>query len=164
MGSVLCWGVMVAPEETPCCVGPRVEPRVIRSERRNSFRNSESWVHSFLWEEQMWSQIMTKSFAPSSQRYILDPFFTRHKSAEHSDTKSSIFQTHKSGETSKMMISLDTVNDTTISICSGRLSQWLPNVRLYKTFQRKTKTKTKHSSLVLLTLEPFSVCCYFICL
>ncbi len=30
---------------------------------------------------------MTNSFTPSSPRYILDPFFTRHIPAEHSDTK-----------------------------------------------------------------------------
>lgn len=36
MVSVLCWGVMAAPEETPCCAGARVVPRVTRLERMNS--------------------------------------------------------------------------------------------------------------------------------
>ncbi len=55
-----------------------------------------SWVHSFLWEKWTWSQIMTNSFAPSPPRYILDPFFTRHISSEHSGTKMASFRhTHQ---------------------------------------------------------------------
>ncbi len=34
---------------------------------------------------------MTNSFTPSSPRYILDPFFTRHVSSEHFDTKITFF-------------------------------------------------------------------------
>lgn len=30
--SVLCWGVMAAPDETPCCAGARVVPKVTRWE------------------------------------------------------------------------------------------------------------------------------------
>ncbi len=52
----------------------------------------QSWVHSFLWEKWMWSQIMNNSFTSSSPRYILDPFFTRHMSSEHSDTKMTFFR------------------------------------------------------------------------
>ncbi len=57
----------------------------------------QSWVHSFLQEKWAWSQIVTNSFAPSSQRYILGSFFTRHISSEHSDMKTTFFR-HKSGE------------------------------------------------------------------
>ncbi len=35
---------------------------------------------------------MTNSFTPSSPRYRLDSFFTRHVSSEHSDTKMSFFR------------------------------------------------------------------------
>ncbi len=38
------------------------------------------------------SQIATNSFAPLSPRYVLGPFFTRHISSEHSDTKMSFFR------------------------------------------------------------------------
>ncbi len=50
------------------------------------------WVHSFLWEKWMWSQIMINSFTPLSPRHILDPFFTRHISSEHSDTEMTFFR------------------------------------------------------------------------
>ncbi len=53
------------------------------------------WVHSFLWENWKWSQIMTNSFPP--QKNILDPFFTRHI-FQMFWLKNVIFQTHKSGE------------------------------------------------------------------
>ncbi len=52
----------------------------------------QSWVHLFLWKKWTWSQIMTNSFAPSSPRYRLDTFFTRHISSEHSDIKMSFFR------------------------------------------------------------------------
>ncbi len=57
----------------------------------------QSWVSSFLRQKWTWSQIMINSFTPLLPRYILDPFFSRHISSEHSDTKMSFFR-HKSGE------------------------------------------------------------------
>ncbi len=52
----------------------------------------QSLVHSFLWEKWTWSQIIISSFAPLSPRYILDTFFTRHISFEHSDVKMAFFR------------------------------------------------------------------------
>ncbi len=51
----------------------------------------QSWVHSFLWEKWAWSHIMTNSFTPLSLRSILDPFYARRISSEHSDTKMAFF-------------------------------------------------------------------------
>ncbi len=53
---------------------------------------TQSLVHSFLREKLMWSQILTNSFAPSSTRYTLDPFSSRHISSEHSDIKIPFFR------------------------------------------------------------------------
>ncbi len=58
----------------------------------------QSWVYSILWKKWIWSQIMTNSFTPSSQRLILDPFFTRRVSSEHSDTKMAFFRNTNQGE------------------------------------------------------------------
>ncbi len=52
----------------------------------------ESWVHSFLWEKWKWSQIMINFLTTSSPRHIMHPFFTRHVSSEHSDTKMAFFR------------------------------------------------------------------------
>ncbi len=52
----------------------------------------QSWVHSFLREKWTCSQIMTNSFAPSSPKYILGPFFTRYISSEHSDNRMAFFR------------------------------------------------------------------------
>ncbi len=43
----------------------------------------QPWVHSFLWEKWMQSQMMTSSFTPLSPRHI---------SSEHSDTKMAFFR------------------------------------------------------------------------